>query len=603
MIGLAAANQLWWASAMLVVAVCYLQWGRRVRVDVSSLTLWDRSLRRRWWWARVRRPVSMLLACLFVAVLALALARPFSWSEWANARTLILLIDNSAGMNAPAGDSTRRAAARRRALAVIDSLTTADRAAVVSVSSTPVVHCGVTGDRTALRRAAAAIAPSDGVDHWTDVTNTMRRMAAGYRRSRLVAITDSPPEGVAALVGADDLELHCLGVEGADNLAITRAEFRAGRGEAQGALFVELTNFSAEAAAAKTVVSYGGTANQKVAWDLPAGKRVARSLPAPAADAGGLITVRLDCSDALAADDAVHLLSYAPEPKEVLLVTSQPESAVRAALSAAVGDRLTVSGELPPEPPADAVVVLDGPRPDRLPSGPTLILAAAAATPFWRQTGELIEPVAAGWSPHPSLHGWEPSDVSIRRAGRLELTADADPMVWTSAGEPLIAAIDRPGRRVLLAGFRIEDTDLPLRPDLARWLWQSVQWLGGQPTPFQRSRTTVDLLRLPAATEVRRLQSPDQIEHSIPPGRSAAAVLSDAGVWRLNPTADGGGEAWLPANLVNAGESDLRMPLKMESAASPRPARRTGPWWSWLVGLALVLAIGEWPAYQHGWTE
>src|SRR6478672_2135166 len=85
------------------------------RAPVSTLMFWRQIFEEkkpRSLWQRLRHWVSLLLQLAFLALLVLALADPiFRWQQ-ARARRLVLVVDNSASMNARDGASTRFALAR-----------------------------------------------------------------------------------------------------------------------------------------------------------------------------------------------------------------------------------------------------------------------------------------------------------------------------------------------------------------------------------------------------------------------------------------------------------------------------------------------------------
>ena len=96
------------------------------------------------------------------ALLLLAAVDPRPAAADRAGRSLVVLIDRSASMSARdgTGDAARRGP-RARATAIVDGLAAADRALVASFASDAVAESGFEADAGRLRRAVAAVAPSE----------------------------------------------------------------------------------------------------------------------------------------------------------------------------------------------------------------------------------------------------------------------------------------------------------------------------------------------------------------------------------------------------------------------------------------------------------
>ena len=102
----------------LIVAMYLLKLRRTERI-VSSTYLWRvmvRDVEANAPWQRLRRNLLLILQLLFLAVLILAIAQPFSWAKGSNSRSAILILDTSASMAATDVSPSRMAAAKDQAL-------------------------------------------------------------------------------------------------------------------------------------------------------------------------------------------------------------------------------------------------------------------------------------------------------------------------------------------------------------------------------------------------------------------------------------------------------------------------------------------------------
>src|SRR5438128_4418593 len=92
-----------WTMLLVPVVVFYILKIRLRRVPVSTVIFWRQIFEEkkpRSLWQRLRHLVSLLLQLAFLLLLVGALAEPFLRSEILEARRVVLVIDNSASMNA-----------------------------------------------------------------------------------------------------------------------------------------------------------------------------------------------------------------------------------------------------------------------------------------------------------------------------------------------------------------------------------------------------------------------------------------------------------------------------------------------------------------------
>src|SRR3954449_6422475 len=99
-----------WAALAVPIVAFYILKIRLRRVPVSTILFWEQVFeekRPRSLWQRLRHLVSLLVQLAFLLLLVLALAEPFFPWEARQARRLVLILDNSARMNAGAVPPTR----------------------------------------------------------------------------------------------------------------------------------------------------------------------------------------------------------------------------------------------------------------------------------------------------------------------------------------------------------------------------------------------------------------------------------------------------------------------------------------------------------------
>jgi hypothetical protein len=100
---LAAPLALAWAALAVPIVIFYILKIRLRQVPVSTTIFWQQiydEKQPRSLWQTLRHLLSLLMQILLLLLLVFALAEPFFTWEVLQARRLVLIVDNSASMNA-----------------------------------------------------------------------------------------------------------------------------------------------------------------------------------------------------------------------------------------------------------------------------------------------------------------------------------------------------------------------------------------------------------------------------------------------------------------------------------------------------------------------
>src|SRR3954451_11633493 len=162
---LANTSALLWALLAVPIVIFYILKIRLKRVPVSTVIFWRQIFdekKPRSLWQRLRHLISLLVQIALLLLLVFALAEPFFSWEVLNARRVILVVDNSASMNATDVAPSRLARAKEEAHRVIRGLRFRDEVAIVTAGAQPRVVCGLTGHQKTLHEALDGIPPTDG---------------------------------------------------------------------------------------------------------------------------------------------------------------------------------------------------------------------------------------------------------------------------------------------------------------------------------------------------------------------------------------------------------------------------------------------------------
>src|SRR5215207_3519798 len=100
---LANPFSLWWLLLVIPVVVFYVLKIRLKRVPVSTVIFWRQLFdekKPRSLWQRLRHILSLVVQLVLLGLMVAALAEPFFSWEALSARRVVLVLDNSASMNA-----------------------------------------------------------------------------------------------------------------------------------------------------------------------------------------------------------------------------------------------------------------------------------------------------------------------------------------------------------------------------------------------------------------------------------------------------------------------------------------------------------------------
>ena len=593
------------AVSAAAITALYLVRLRRRRVVVSFAPLWLPAAGPRTttsWARRLRNLLSLLLALAMFGLVLLAAIDPRPAAADRAGRSLVVLIDRSASMSARDGDrtasgTTRLDRARARATEIVDGLGGADRALVASFAADAVAESGFEADAGRLRRAVAAVAPSEEPGDLPRALAFASAILRGRPRPTVVLVSDGAFSDEARRTSPPELDIRYAGVgpPGRPGHNVGIISFAARRlpvdpSAVEAALVVQ--NFGVRPASVAVDISAGDATVERVRLDLAPGERRRHELPnvfAPDAKLQAKLLPPAD--DELALDDVAYAVVPPLPHRRILRVGSADLYLDGALLSlgrTVAVDRLTLAA-------AEAqrahwsdydLVVFDGVAPAAPPDqGRFLFLDPHGPGNPFAERGAVRDPVIADVRrDHPLARQLDLSDVNIASARRLALAA-GDVTVAGSFGVPLLIARERPGLRIAAVSFDPRQSDLPMRPAFPLLIANALAWAG--PKSDDAAIEAPPAL-LTGASARPREDLPE-------------VAIAHVGFHRV-------GDMVVAANLSDARESDTATPADLalggRKLAPPDPPAwrgdiRVGHLALWL---ALALLLLEWASYHRRWT-
>ncbi|MEW6357020.1 MAG: VWA domain-containing protein [Planctomycetota bacterium] len=553
------------AAAIPVVILLYFLKLKREDFVISSTLLWRKcidEMRVNSPFQRLRRNLLLLLQILILALLVLALARPFRAAEGVRGMNVILLLDNSASMTATDVRPSRLEHAKSLADGIINDMKAEDNMMIMTFADQPVVACTFTSSKTKLREAVAAVRPTELPTRITDALRIARALALSRPPSEIVLLSDGgfDESGVGDLQGA---ACRYVGVgKRSENVGVTAIDVRRlPEKKSHYQAFVKVQNFgtSAQRVYVQLIID-GKLADAREVVAEPAG---ASSIVFDIAGRDkGVIEARFDLDDDLQADNAARAVLKTPEKVKIALVTDGNYFLERAlALEENVevvrfGPRMIADGKLLDAPAYD-MVIFDGCAPKALDPGKYLFMNAAPPLPEIT-FGETVQaPLIIDWNRrHAANRFITYGNVQVAEARTIK---GGTSLLDAKTG-PVMAALDRGDIKLIAVGFDIYKSNWPLRISFPVFISNSIRYLVEKVVIAQqaqlKSGETI-MVNLAKDADKATITDPAGREHELKREGDADAVFfptARCGVYRAAQV--GAADELFAVNLTSPRESD-----------------------------------------------
>lgn len=591
----------------VIVALYFLKIRRPTRI-VPALHLWPNQVRDRQAsvpWQRLRFSWLLLLQLAAAAVLVGAALQPALAASATLARHSIVLLDDSASMQARDVQPSRLGDAKLQIAALIDQLGPQDRMTLVTVQATPRIVTSVIGDRDALHRALDGVSPTNGpADLSTALTLASGLVRAGDD-ARAYLFSDGIVQPLRASSGDGlpfALEYHRIGVSG-ENVGLTSLSVRTNADSR--AAYLHVQNFGQQSRS----VSLEWRADNRLVdvrlITLAGGQAQDLVLPVPAGATA--VTAHVVTSDIFSLDDTVTAVAQTPRTFHALLVTHGNiflEQALRLRPDLQLD---VVAPDAYRSASAYAVTVFDRFSPTVLPQGPFIMIDAPSGTPLAGGPALGIGRVRASDAGDPLLTNVDLQDVHVARSQDLRSSTFGRVLI-TSLQTPLVLVRDEPFRQALV-GFDLHESDLPIRIAFPILVENLSEWMLPPSVPSRTFHPDELVAVVPeAGAATVTVIRPDGSRRSLAIG--AVATFGDTdllGLYTVEQVTSGKVDrSWFAVNMFSDPTSQLKPP---DSLTLPPTRSNVGTQaahhgyleiWPWLALAALVVVVAEWLAFHRG---
>ena len=597
--------------AIPIIALYILRLRRR-REPVSTLMFWEELFRERQTtslFQRLKHLLSLLLQLLFLALLVFAIARPQFAFITKSARQLVLIIDQSASMNAIEDETeglTRLASAKENALRTVDGLRFMDEMTVISSHTRPIIHIPFTNHQKSLREAVDAIQPTDISTNLEPAYDLAHAIAQTKPNPEIVIFSDfqSISEELLAKLNSkteqdentekSDPEIKRRLIrmgEANDNVGITQFRVRKSLVNAfDYQTLLRVVNASETEKRFNVELYFNDNLFDVRPYNLAPGESKSEIFSNFAFEGGKLKAV-LDVQDALPTDNT----AYATLPKRdlipVLLVTAENPFLQKAL---AVDEQIKLTVLTPTEYETDVlpesansqgkqpyqVVIFDRYSPPTLGDGNYMFIyppAASSETPNselkWNIGGALETPIITDWErTHPILQHVHLENVQIGAA--YQVTPPSTAQVLARSFESPVLFIDvTPNRKIVFAAINILESDLPLRIAFPVIIANTIQWFQQRSEIQEHHLHTGEVLKQRIESVDATIQPELEMETDAPPDTPKLAKITGPGdkTWEISIAQD---ELFFD-QTQRAGFYELKISEAVNATAEDAPAPAT----------------------------
>lgn len=440
---------------LIPIIIMYLLKKQHEDVYISSNYLWQRAIKdieANKPWQKLKKNLLLILQLVIFTVLALALSKPYIFSDGLGDGNLVIVIDTSASMKANYNKSTRLETAKEEVKGIIDNLSPESSLTLISMDKSPKVIASSTNDKNLLKSRLASIRASDASDNMGETLSLLRAITKEDENTRIILYTDKPVDH-----DIDNMMVEVITSQ-VSNIAIDNI----GHSHRDGSIsiLVTVTNYS-DSPLSSDLIIYGdnniidvreihleGNESKDIYfYNLPTDIRI--------------ITAELDAEDDFSADNLRYHVISKNEINRVLLAT-ESNVFLEKALSISEGVELYKTKDILEDLSGYDLYVFDSILPKNLPRDGNIVIF----NPPLNGNFHIKNMITSGELKfyEDELFQYVDLDFYIRQVKSFDAPSWAAPIIEID-GEVIGIKGQRDNQRFIVLGFDLKDTDLPLRVD------------------------------------------------------------------------------------------------------------------------------------------
>lgn len=601
----------------LATALLYVLKLRRRPFAVPFSPIWQRVLRDKdasQLFSKLKSILSLLLQLALVGLLVLSLGDPRPAASSAEGRSIVVLVDASASMQATDVLPTRLDQAKEKVDELVRGLGVADRMLVAKMDASVLPLTTMTSEPPELRDSLAHLVATDTS---ADLGHALAFALDALRTAphpEIIVVSDGALVTEGAATGLDltrvPVRFVPIGKSGR-NVAVTGFSVRrypldASRYE----VLLEVTNTNDAPADVELTLVGDGNVVDISRLSLKPNER----LPRVYGDLGGAsrtleAKIRLlSGRDELPADD--HAFALMPERRRARVqVVTRGNTYLEAALL--LDEYLDVTTVAPSAYRADGtfdVTIFDGVAPRAPEHGGALYLNVPAEGGPVKLGRAITDFGFDTWDRKSSLLRFMAvENVQVAR-GHALVPEKSDRVVGASAAGPILVSGRREGRAFVALGFDPRDSDLVLRVAWPLFILNVIHTFAEEDASYLSAYRTGEPWKIPVAGDaaVAFVKDPQGERHEVPVEDGRAAFFGfSAGFYEVSMGEVSGQKTLFAANLTDPAESHIEPMKELKlGAETTRPvegfhAGVRRELWVYLVAIAALLSVLEWFSYHR----
>jgi Ca-activated chloride channel homolog len=613
---LLSASALWWLLLGAIIIFFYLLKLKRKRRVVPSVFLWQRALEEveaNAPFKKLRRSLLLLLQLLALAALVFSLSRPLITMRALAAGTTVIIIDATASMSArDEGGRSRLDRAKELAIDMVNGLGGDDRAAIIESSSRVTVRSSLSSDRAALAAGVRDVRETDAAGNLTDAVRLAEQIAKTEREAGIVIISDGGGAPIASDLGTvPDSERPAASSQSVpvrfvrvgqreDNAGIVAMNSRpAPAAGIRRELFASIANYGSQDRSLGVELRLDGKLVDARTVSVAANDRTAVIFEAMPG-AGGLAELKLNAQDDLASDDVAYAFLNDARRLRVGVISDNPFLIQALAVNPDFDARRLAQGATLSD--FDCIISEGALRGDVVDSGrPLLVINPSDVAGSWQATAARERPEVTSYDRSHAINSYlSYADLHVERATKREAATWLRPVV-SSSGDGLIWAGDDGRRRVVMLGFALAESDLPLKVEFPILLANSIAWLAGRD-----AITTDRVVRAGQPATIRAAR--ESVTVTTPAGEAQELAARDGTVIFADTMRAGAyevkDEPGFAASLTSEAESDTAPRDSIRARAGEVSGQVASfyserEFWRWVALAVLTVLTIEWWVYHR----
>ncbi|MGE4283380.1 MAG: BatA and WFA domain-containing protein [Clostridia bacterium] len=453
-----------------IIVILYLLKQQHQEYPISSIMLWQQALKdieASAPWQKLRNNLLMLLQLLLMSLLIFALSKPFIQTNRVISQELILVLDVSASMQAKDSSPNRFEAAKKELLKVVENSNPNTSFTVISMGNKTKIEISKSYDKGTVVEEVKKIKATNGSANIQEARTIIQSIQNESKSAQVILFGDYLDESFK--------DIKFVNVAGNnDNAAVVLLSYTQ-QGDAM-IVLSRIRNYSAQ----EKRLSLSLFGDEKVIdakdIDLQPGEVKDiywNSIPADII----LLSCEIENSDDIDQDNIARTVVNKQKSRKVLLVTERNVFLEKALMLLTDMELFKTNYDNVGITEGYDLYIYDGLTPEKLPlDGNVLIINPTPDNPLFEIRSGDVEVSTIEKSAHPLMDHIQDYGFSISKARDIKVPEWGE-TVLISRDVPLIIAGQKDTQKIIVIGFDLHQSDIPLKPAFPMMISNFISWL------------------------------------------------------------------------------------------------------------------------------